>query len=498
MAISFNSIPSNVRVPLFYAEMDNSQANQFSEQKRALLLGQKLASGTAQTDTPYLVSSVSMAKGYFGVGSMLARMVEKYRKQDGFGEIWCIAVADAAAGVAASGSITVAGTASAAGTISLYIAGQRVLVGVSASDAAATIAAEIVTAINAATDLPVTAVAAASVVTLTCRWKGATGNDITVLDSRLGQSGGESLPAGVVLTYVAMANGATNPVLDDAISAMGDDEYDYPIHPYTDTTSLDAIDAELNDSTGRWAYNRQVYGHAYTAKRGTLAELVAHGLLRNGQHHTTAEIDADCPNPCWEYAAAYGGANAVCLNVDVARPTQTTPLYGILPPRQGKRFLLTERQSLLNYGIATSYVSGGYVRVERAITNYRTNAFGQADTSYLDSETLHTSSTVIRRLRSRITSKYPRHKLANDGTRFGAGQAILTPSVARGELIGAYAEMELLGLVENAELFAKYLIVERDTDNPNRLNVLFPPDYVNQLRVFALLNQFRLQYGANA
>lgn len=32
-------------------------------------------------------------------------------------------------------------------------------------------------------------------------------------------------------------------------------------------------------------------------------------------------------------------------------------------------------------------------------------------------------------------------------------------------------------------------------DNPNRLDVLFPPDYVNQLRVFAVLNQFRLQYN---
>lgn len=26
-------------------------------------------------------------------------------------------------------------------------------------------------------------------------------------------------------------------------------------------------------------------------------------------------------------------------------------------------------------------------------------------------------------------------------------------------------------------------------------NTLFPPDYVNQLRVFAVVNQFRLQYS---
>ncbi|ENX5204677.1 hypothetical protein ACFPOW_005226, partial [Salmonella enterica] len=35
-------------------------------------------------------------------------------------------------------------------------------------------------------------------------------------------------------------------------------------------------------------------------------------------------------------------------------------------------------------------------------------------------------------------------------------------------------------------------------NNSNRLDVLFPPDYVNQLRVFAVLNQFRLQYSEEA
>lgn len=49
--------------------------------------------------------------------------------------------------------------------------------------------------------------------------------------------------------------------------------------------------------------------------------------------------------------------------------------------------------------------------------------------------------------------------------------------------------------MENADLFKKYLIVERNTTDPNRVDVLFPPDYVNQLRIFALLNQFRLQYA---
>lgn len=91
--------------------------------------------------------------------------------------------------------------------------------------------------------------------------------------------------------------------------------------------------------------------------------------------------------------------------------------------------------------------------------------------------------------------KYGRHKLASDGTRFGPGQAIVTPAVIKGELLATYRQLERAGIVENYELFKQYLVVERDASDPNRLNTLFPPDYVNQLRVFAVVNQFRLQYS---
>ncbi len=93
-----------------------------------------------------------------------------------------------------------------------------------------------------------------------------------------------------------------------------------------------------------------------------------------------------------------------------------------------------------------------------------------------------------------ITSKFARYKLANDGTKFGAGQAIVTPSIIKGEILAEYAKLEAEGIVENLDAFKKALIVERSAKDPNRINVLLPPDLVNQLRVFATLVQFRLQY----
>lgn len=499
--VSFNHIPADIRVPLFYAEMDNSAANTLgSGAKRVLVIGQMFSTGSAAPNKAIMVPSTPMAKGYFGQGSMLARMHEYVRKIDSFIEVWCIGLSDVNAGASASGTVTVTGPASAAGTVNLYIAGQRVQVGVAAADTAAMIAGAIVAAVAANEDLPVTAAANGAQVTLTCRWKGASGNDISIQDSFRGSAGGEALPDGVGLQYSAgfLSGGATDPELNEAILAMGDEEYDFVIHPYTDSANLDDLDAEYNDSTGRWAWSRMIYGHCYSAKRGLSSDLVTFGKTRNGPHQTIAGFEKDVPNPVWEYAASYGARNASFIAIDPARPTQTGELTGILAPRVGDRFLLTERQSLLSYGIATSYVSNGTVCIERAITTYQRNAYGQADDSYLDSETLHTNAELIRRLRTTVTSKYGRHKLANDGTVYGAGQAIVTPSVIRGELIAGYAKAETDGLVENADLFAKYLIVERDGTDPNRVNVLYPPDLINQLRIFALLNQFRLQYPANA
>ncbi|WP_446913561.1 phage tail sheath subtilisin-like domain-containing protein, partial [Escherichia coli] len=149
----------------------------------------------------------------------------------------------------------------------------------------------------------------------------------------------------------------------------------------------------------------------------------------NQQHITLAGYEKETQTPADELAASRTARAAVFIRNDPARPTQTGELVGMLPAPKGKRFTMTEQQTLLSHGVATAYVESGVLRIQRDVTTYRKNAYGVADNSYLDSETLHTSAYVLRKLKSVITSKYGRHKLASDGTRFGPGQAIVTPAV---------------------------------------------------------------------
>lgn len=493
MTISFNTIPSNTLVPLFYAEMDNSAANTAQTSAPSLLIGHINHGASIETNALVLMPTADYARQICGAGSQLARMVEAYRATDPFGELYVIAVPEAA-GVAATVTLTVAGEATESGTISLYVGRQRVQIAVTINDGATTIATAIKDAINALVALPFTASAADGVVTMTVRHKGLWGNEIPVCLNYHGFGGGEILPAGIKITIATGTAGSGTPELGGCIAAMGDESFDFIGMPFNDIASVNALANEMNDSSGRWSYVRQLYGHVYTAKRGTLSDLVSVGEQLNQQHITLAGYEKDTQTPTDELVASRVAREAVFIRNDPARPTQTGELVGMLPAPKGRRFTMTEQQSLLSHGVATAYVESGTLRIQRSVTTYKKNAYGVADNSYLDSETLHTSAYVLRKLKSVITSKYGRHKLADDGTRFGAGQAIVTPAVIKGELLSIYRQMEQDGIVENYDLFKQYLIVERDANHPNRLNTLFPPDYVNQLRAFAVVNQFRLQY----
>ena len=75
---------------------------------------------------------------------------------------------------------------------------------------------------------------------------------------------------------------------------------------------------------------------------------------------------------------------------------------------------------------------------------------------------------------------------------------IATPKSVRDTLIHAYTDLVALGVLENVDLFAKYVVVERDPNNATRLNAYLPFDVVNQLRVFAANVTAFLQYASPA
>ncbi|MCH6106626.1 hypothetical protein MMA84_23785, partial [Salmonella enterica] len=74
MSVPFNNIPGNILTPFFFAEI-NSGGTPFEGNPRVLLLGPKLAGGTAPAAVPYgPIHSAAEADALFGVGSVLSFM----------------------------------------------------------------------------------------------------------------------------------------------------------------------------------------------------------------------------------------------------------------------------------------------------------------------------------------------------------------------------------------------------------------------------------------
>jgi phage tail sheath gpL-like len=92
----------------------------------------------------------------------------------------------------------------------------------------------------------------------------------------------------------------------------------------------------------------------------------------------------------------------------------------------------------------------------------------------LDITTIRTLDYVRKACRERISLRFPREKLSSR-----------TAPKVRSELIDVLLKLEDLEIVEEVKANLPGLVVERDSQDPNRLNAAIPTDVVNGLHVFA-------------
>jgi phage tail sheath gpL-like len=225
MAIS-TGIPTNQLVPLWYATVDGSMAGNIVQNDPVLLIGIMPAAAKAPFNTPIAISTVAYAQDQFGAGSMLERMVNIFFQNNLTQLVYAIGIPEPPAGQPATGSIEILTTATQSGTYTVYVAGQKVQVAVYSTDSAGDIATSIATAINAVSEMPVTATVGTSggvnQVSFTCRWKGETGNDIKLLENYGGGYAGEVMPTGMTTHVTAMNGGTGQPDFTAAIAATSD------------------------------------------------------------------------------------------------------------------------------------------------------------------------------------------------------------------------------------------------------------------------------------
>lgn len=502
MVIQFNDIPTTMRTPGAYNEIDNSRALQGLVQNPhvALIIGQKIDAGSAALLELKSVTTNNVPNSFFGPGSQLARMCNKFKLNNPNTELHAIAVSDNTGGVAASGAIQFSvglsanGFSAAGGGIYyLMLNGTAVDIAMTSGWSVADINSEAVDTINGITfsELPMTASTnAASALTLIAANTGTPGN---YLDIRANYYDNQSLPSaftGDSVPITGMAGGTGDPDIGSVWAIIDNEQYHYMIQPYIDSANLTEIEDELSDRFGPLV---DLQGHGFAGLRGTHASCTTLGNTRNSPHNTIMGA-YDCPNDPAEFGAVLGAQAAFNLNNDPARPLHTLEMKGILPPPLENQFSRSERDILLYDGIATFTVQTGKVLIERCITTYQTNALGLPDPSYLDIQTMATLNEIRFQYKTRMTNRFivPRFKLADDTFPVQPGSKVATPRVVKGETIALFTLLRDQGLVENLDDFITNLVVQRNATDPNRVDALLPPDLVNQFRILAGLIQFIL------
>lgn len=490
MSISFNSISLNILTPGVFAEFDNSHAVQGAAilPHVALLVGQMTSAGSATANTVYQPSSPDQAVSLFGAKSQAAQMVKAYKTVDPLTELFVIPVADDGSGVAASGSITWTGTATEGGEISFYTGGRRTPVAVVKGDTAATLETNALAAMALQNDLPVTVAGDSGTgLDFTAVNKGTIGNQIFL---GVCQLPGEHVPAGFTVTVTAMASGATDPSYSSAVAALVEDQYNTIALGLCSATPTGLFVTELES---RWGPMRAIEGQAFAAKYDTRANLTTLGNSFNSLSLTVvgAEASALLPLP-WELAAATAALSAQRAQVDPARALTGAIYPGFSAAKRGTGFTRAERDILLSDGISTvKAASDGRLLSERLVTTWQTNAQSIPDTSYQDLTTVRLLAALRYSLRARISSRFGQFKLMDDGNVIPPGQAIVTPSTIRGEVIALFQDWQDLGWVENLNQFKAELLVQRNQSDPNRIDMILPPDLINNLLVTAAQFAFK-------
>lgn len=176
LRIPISGLDSNYRTPGAFAEIVYAQgpAGAAAPGREVVLAMPMLASGTWTAGTLYRIDNAGEAETGAGAGSPLHRAAKIFRTANKDARLWGLPVAATTGGspVAATATVTYATNASATGTAIVRVCGEECSFTFRSGDTPTIIAAGVMASINAKTWLPVTALNASGVLTITAKLLG--------------------------------------------------------------------------------------------------------------------------------------------------------------------------------------------------------------------------------------------------------------------------------------------------------------------------------------
>jgi phage tail sheath gpL-like len=484
-SISLVGLSSGDPVPGEYAEINFAQgeASGASGVATALLIGGKLSTGSATSDTVIYgpdtavsLSSESDAIALFGAGSELHREFRRFIAINQTTPLYALAVSEGTTPSAATGTITLATTATGPGTLRIYVADEFVDIGISTGDTPTVTATAAVTACNARTHWPVVLSNIAGVITLTTKQKGLRANFVRYWS--------QIKPACGMTTSVTASTLTTGGTVSDsnvtALATIVARSFGYIVSAAEDATQLGALVSQVGTQA------LAVTGIRQRVVAGSVDTLSNAIVISTAINAARAEVvwlaQSDIP-PC-ELAAH----NAAIYTLEEAplvprlnfssygsdAKTQANwkvkaPLSGVVPTRG--QILAALNAGLTPIGV---YASGATYLVKRITSRFLNGAI--VDYRIRDAHKVTVCDRYTADLIAKAASVLRGKSLADDPKRNEPtpGPSVVTPRVVKAlinRLTRDYGENDLLQRVANILLDT---IVIRETTPTTRISAQIP------------------------
>jgi len=425
-----------------------------SRARRILLVGQRRSAGTVAANVPTDLFRPTDAAGAFGDGSMIDLAARALFKANPRAQVTAVAVDDDNAGTAASQTITFANNALVDCACTIRVGMRRVTFAVNAGDTPTVQATAARDKINGDVTLGFTAARTNGVLTITWKHKGTCGNGMQL---EVGFSVATALVATTATRGAAsLANGATDPEVDDALAACAGERYHLIGLLFSDSTNGGHLKTHVNDQgAGEVAFGEL----GIQVVNGALSTATTLASALNGPRNLVFAINSSPAN----YGEIVGALVGVMASeTDPARPYNTMVLPGITAPTVDKRWAVTEQDTLLNGGVSPLIVGpADAVQIQRAVVSYVLNAQSIADYSQFDCTIIQSFDAIRDDLKLMFTTRYGRSKWADDDAESNLPADVATPSAVKQSILEVMRAEERLGIVQHVEANAASVVVER-------------------------------------
>lgn len=475
MSITFSSVSATAAASGVYVEQQNVKRGSGSAviPRKILIPGQYNSGYSPSVNVPQQIISKSDGYERYGRGALLSILLDIVLDIAGGVDVYALPISGGTS--ANTWTVTISGTATASGTISLYVEGEKVEIAVASGDKAADLAASLKAAFDAELNMPIRAgeVSEASFV-LTCNFPGEIGKQVDI-SSNLS---GESTPAGLTVTISDNEDGAGDPDISEALEGASVKWFTDIVCPYTSSDNIAALEAH-GQAMNAAAVMKQFAG--FVGNTESITDYMSTLDSRNSQWTTFVPVPGSVTS-AFRLAAIAAAVYAASNAAEVGRPVKNLTLPGAIA---GNEDMSDYKDTIVQKGGSWTINNDDETVTIGDLCTTKTTEDGVANDDWRFTDIIANIQFKIYALAVRfIQSPFDRGVVITDTTGAGPSYAV-RPKTVKNAAIGLVRDWEKRGLTADADTVIEGITSEIDSSNAGRINLLIPDTPSAGLRILA-------------